>query len=230
MLIASNERDNRMHERPISIRLLHPITVAAFGALSAAAAVYSFADLYRDYPPYNRFAAQLAVPGLDIPAHFFGAGLALLLLMPLQLSIRARRRAQHLHRSGVGLAASGVLIAAVAALSMARHTQSGAATGMALAVLALAWLFCMDKGTRRIVGDDVSAHRHWICRAAALTFAAITLRLLLAAGMALHLQRPPVYVFATWASWSINLAVCEALLRWSAIEPHPSVAATAAQS
>ena len=213
-----------MRER--SVRLLRGIAFVAFAALSVAVAAYAFAYLYRDYPPYNRFAAQFAISGLDVPAHFFGAGLVLL-LTPLQLSARVRRRAPRLHRLGGWLSAGGILIAAVAALSMARHTQGGAASATALAV---AWLFCMGNGICHIVAGDVAGHRRWMCRTASLSFAAVTLRLILAIGMALHLPLLPVYVFATWACWPINLAVCEVLLRRAAVRPHPSLAAIAAQS
>ncbi|MEW9573233.1 DUF2306 domain-containing protein [Rhodanobacter sp. Si-c] len=215
-----------MHERPT--RLLRRIATMAFTALSVAVAAYAFAYLYRDHPPHDWFAARFAISGLDVPAHFFGAGLVLL-LTPLQLSAGMRRRAPHLHRLGGWLSAGGILIAAAGALSMARHTQGGAASGMALATLAVVWLFCMGNGIRHIVSGDFAGHRRWMCRTAALTFAAVTLRLILAIGMVLHLPFLPVYVFATWSCWPINLAVCEALLRLPAARPHPSVATTAAQ-
>jgi hypothetical protein len=210
-----------MHER--SARLLRGLAILAFTTLSIAVAAYAFAYLYREHSPYNRFATQFAMSGLDVPAHFFGAGLALL-LTPLQLSAAVRRRMPRLHRLGGWLAASGILAAALAALSMSRHTQGGAATGVALAALALAWLFCMGKGIRRIVAGDIAGHRRWMCRTAALTFAAVTLRLILGAGIALHLPPLPVYVFATWACWPLDLAVCELLLRRPATRLHPSAA------
>ena len=142
-----------MHER--STRLLRGLAILAFTVLSIAVAAYAFAYLYREHSPHDRYAAQFAVSGLDVPAHFFGAGLALL-LTPLQLSGAVRRLAPCLHRLSGWLSASGILVAAVAALSMSRHTQGGAATGVALAVLALAWLFCMGSGIRRIVAGATS--------------------------------------------------------------------------
>lgn len=207
-----------MHER--SAWLLRGLAILAFAVLSIAVAIYAFAYLYREHSPYNRFAAQFAVSGLDVPAHFFGAGLALL-LTPLQLSATVRRLAPRLHRMSGWLTASGILVAALAALSMSRHTQGGAASGVPLAVLALAWLFCMGNGIRRIVAGDVAGHRRWMCRTAALTFAAVALRLILGIGVALHLPPLSVYVFATWACWPINLAVCERLLRQRSTRPHP---------
>lgn len=216
-----------MHER--SARLLRGLAILAFTALSIAVAAYAFAYLYREHSPYNRFAAQFAVSGLDVPAHFFGAGLALL-LTPLQLSASVRRLAPRLHRLGGWLSASGILVAALAALSMSRHTQGGAASGVALATLALVWLFCMGNGICRILAGDIAGHRRWMCRTAALTFAAVTLRLILGIGFGLHLPSLSVYVFATWACWPLNLAVCELLLRRPAARLHPSAIALAPHS
>jgi len=216
-----------MHERPA--RFLRGLAILAFAALSIAVAIYAFAHLYREHSPYNRFAAQFAISGLDVPAHFFGAGLALL-LTPLQLSAAVRRLAPRLHRMSGWLTASGILVAALAALSMSRHTQGGAASGAPLAVLALVRLFCMGKGIHRIVIGDVAGHRRWMCRTAALTFAAVTLRLILGVGIALHLPSLSVYVFATWACWPINLAVCERRLRQRSTRPHPSAIALAPHS
>ncbi|HKR77970.1 MAG TPA: DUF2306 domain-containing protein [Rhodanobacter sp.] len=216
-----------MHEQ--SARLLRGLAILAFTALSIAVAAYAFAYLYREHSPYNRFAAQFAVSGLDVPAHFFGAGLALL-LTPLQLSTTVRRLAPRLHRVSGWLSASGILVAALAALSMSRHTQGGAATGVALAALALAWLFCMGNGIRRIVARDIAGHRRWMCRTAALTFAAVSLRLILGIGFALQLPSLSVYVFTTWACWPLNLAVCELLLRRPTARLHPSAIALASHS
>ena len=216
-----------MHER--SAGLLRGLAILAFTALSIAVAAYAFAYLYREHSPSDRFAAQFAVSVLDVPAHFFGAGLALL-LTPLQLSASVRRLAPRLHRVSGWLTASGILVAALAALSMSRHTQGGPASGVPLAVLALAWLCCMGTGIRRIVAGDVAGHRRWMRRTAALTFAAVTLRLILGAGMALHLPPLSVYVFATWACWPINLAVCELLTRRRSARSHPSALALAPHS
>ena len=69
-----------------------------------------------------------------------------------------------------------------------------------------------------------------MCRTAALTFAAVTLRLILGIGFALHLPSLPVYVFATWACWPLNLAVCELLLRRRSAWRHPSAIALAPHS
>ncbi|MDO1530134.1 hypothetical protein QMK61_14950 [Fulvimonas sp. R45] len=60
---------------------------------------------------------------------------------------------------------------------------------------------------------------------AALAFAAVTLRLILGTGIPLQLPPLPVYIFATWACWPLNLAACELLPRRPAIRP-PTLAAT----
>src|SRR6185437_5002558 len=70
-LLLPTSGNSPMHER--SAWLLRGLAILAFAVLSIAVAIYAFAYLYREHSPYNRFAAQFAVSGLDVPAHFFGA-------------------------------------------------------------------------------------------------------------------------------------------------------------
>ncbi|HJR75288.1 MAG TPA: DUF2306 domain-containing protein [Luteimonas sp.] len=180
----------------------------------AALAAYAFAYLYGEFRPNNPFHAQFAVSGLDVPGHLFGAGLALL-LVPLQLNGWLRGRWPHLHRIGGWLYAGAILIGGVSGLSLARHAQGGAASGVGFALLALVWMATTAIGIGYAIAGDTARHRRWMWRSIALTTSAITLRLILGVGTgALHLSFLPVYVFAAWSCWIFNLAVCEACLRW----------------
>ncbi|HEY0334079.1 MAG TPA: DUF2306 domain-containing protein [Stenotrophomonas sp.] len=190
---------------------------AVFTLLCAAVATYAFTFLFDALKPQpgNPMHTQFALSGLDIPAHFFGGGLALL-LAPLQMSEWIRRRIPRLHRLSGGLYAGGVLIAGLAGLSLARHAQGGAATGVGFGLLALAWLVTTGMGIGHALAGDLARHRRWMWRSIALTASAVTLRLILGVGLGvLHLPFPPVYLLAAWGCWTFNLAVCELLLRWS---------------
>ena len=201
-----------------------------FTLLCAAVAIYAFTFLFDALKPEpgNPLHARFAISGLDVPAHFFGGGLALL-LAPLQMSEWVRRRIPRLHRLSGGLYAGGVLIAGLAGLSLARHAQGGVATGAGFALLALAWLTTTGIGIRHAIAGDLARHRRWMWRSIALTASAVTLRLILGVGLgALHLPFPPVYLLAAWGSWTFNLSVCELLLRWS--RRHVQVPATQAFS
>lgn len=186
-----------------------------FALLCTAVAVYAFTFLFDRFNPTsgNAMHAQFAISGLDVPAHFFGAGIALL-LAPFQLNAWIRQRVPRLHRLSGGLYAGGILIAGLAGLSLSRHTQGGVATGAGFAMLAVVWLTVTSIGIGYAVAGDIPRHRRWMWRSIALTASAVTLRLQLAIGMgAMHLPFLTVYIAAAWTCWTFNLAVCELLLR-----------------
>lgn len=189
------------------------MAVLAVGCVLVAA--YAFAFLrYRPFDPGDPFMVRFALGGLAVPAHFFGAGLALL-LVPLQASGRVRRRWPTLHRIGGGLSTGGILIAGLGGLVMATQSHRGWATGVAFAILAVLWLAVTGLGVAAAVRRDFAAHRRWMLRCMALTTAAITLRIMLATGIGLlRLPFDTVYIAAAWGSWLFNLCVIEAWLRW----------------
>lgn len=192
----------------------------AFALLCAAVAVYAFSFLYGQPQADNPLHAKFAASGLDVPAHLFGGGLALL-LAPLQASTRVRRRVPRLHRLAGGVYAGAVLLAGLAGLSMALHAQGGAPTGIAFGLLAVAWLLTTGLGIRHALAGNLDSHRRWMWRSIALTASAVTFRLILGIGVGvLQLPFPTVYVAAAWGCWLFNLALCEVMLRW----PRPSAA------
>lgn len=188
--------------------------MAVFALLCAAVAVYAFRYLYGNFRPRNPFDRHFAAAGLAVPAHFFGAGLALL-LAPLQLSGGLRRRLPRLHRIAGWLYAAGVLIGGVAGLLLARNAHGGLASGSGFALLAVAWLASTGLGIRHAIAGEHAQHRRWMWRSVALTSSAVTLRLMLVLGQGvLHLPFVTVYVAAAWLCWTLNLALVEGWLRW----------------
>lgn len=184
-----------------------------FSLACVATAAYAFAYLYLVYRTGDPFAQQFAVSGLDVPAHFFGAGLALL-LVPLQLAGGVRRRWPTLHRIGGWLSAAAILVGGLSGLSLAQHAQGGLPSRLGFGLLSLLWLAITANGIRLAVAGDIARHRRWIAYSVALTAGAVTLRLMLAVGAGvLQLPFMPVYVTAAWASWLLNLAICAGLLR-----------------
>lgn len=188
-----------------------------FLLLCVAVSAYAFTYLLRNYGPGDVLAAKFALSGLDVPAHFMGAGLALL-LAPLQLSATIRRRVPRLHRLSGGLYTAGVLIGGLGGLSLSAHATGGAASGIAFALLAIIWMSVTGIGIRHAIAGNLALHRRWMVRSIALTASAITLRLTLGIGQGvLHLPFVPVYIFAAWSCWTFNLALCELWLHWPSI-------------
>ncbi|MCD9033698.1 DUF2306 domain-containing protein [Luteimonas sp. Y-2-2-4F] len=191
----------------------HTLLKALFALACTAVALHAFAYLYRTHSPADPFAARFALSGWDVPAHFFGAGLALL-LVPVQLSATVRRRWPALHRLSGWLSAAAILVGGLAGLSLAPKAQGGLPSATAFALLSLLWLGVTANGVRLAVAGRFAAHRRWMAYSIALTAAAVSLRLILGLGVGL-LQLPfaPVYVAAAWLSWLANLAVCAWWLR-----------------
>lgn len=190
-----------------------------FTLTSVLVAAYAFTYLFRSFRVGDPFAAQFALSGWDVPLHFFGAGLALL-LAPLQVTAGVRRRLPALHRTAGWLYVAAILVGGTSGLSLAFNAQGGAASGVGFALLALLWLAITVRGVLFAVAGDIARHRRWMCRSVALTFAAVTLRVMLGVGGGvLGLPFMPVYITAAWASWLINLAMCELILRWPAPRP-----------
>ncbi|PZS88795.1 DUF2306 domain-containing protein [Stenotrophomonas maltophilia] len=185
-----------------------------FTLLCAAVAAYAFTVLYGQPRADNPLQMKFAASGLDVPAHLFGGGLALL-LAPLQMNGWIQRRAPRLHRLSGGLYTGGVLIAGLAGFSLALHAEGGAPTGIAFGLLAVAWLATTGIGIGHALAGNLARHRQWMWRSIALTASAVSFRLILGIGLGvLHLPFAPVYLAAAWGCWLFNLAVCELVLRW----------------
>lgn len=199
-----------------------------FTLLALAVAGYAFSFLYRPFEAGNAFATQFAISGVDVPLHFF-LGATALLLAPLQLSAGLRRRVPALHRLSGWLYAASVLIGSMSGFSLALNAQGGVPSRVSFVLMALLWPCLTAIGIQRAIVGDIAGHRRWMCRSVAMTYSAVTLRLLLGIGVgALHLPFIPVYIAAAWLGWTINLMVCELLLRWPAMRarhrsPAPSL-------
>ena len=185
-----------------------------FTLLCAAVAAYAFMALYAQPQADNTLQVKFAASGLDVPAHLFGGGLALL-LAPLQMSGWVQRRIPRLHRVSGGLYVGGVLVAGLGGFSLALHAEGGAPTGIAFGLLALAWLATTSIGVGYALAGNLAGHRQWMWRSIALTASAVTFRLILGIGLGvLHLPFAPVYLAAAWGCWLFNLAVCQLVVRW----------------
>lgn len=200
---------------------LHGLRYTLFAASSLLVAAYAFAFLrMRPFNPHDPFMVKFAVSGIDVPMHFFGAGLALL-LVPLQAGGWIRCRLPAVHRTAGWLYAGGVLIGGLGGLSLAFDAHGGWASGAGFALLSVLWLAITANGIRLAVAGDFVGHRRWMSHSLAMTFSAVTLRVILFVGTGpLALPFDTVYIFSAWASWSLNMALCELWLRWPQWRAH----------
>lgn len=176
--------------------------------------------------------ADLARNGSEVAAHYAdraaglqlalllhaGAGGLALLLSPLQFSRRLRDRAPAVHRAVGRVVLGSIAVAGTAGLALAPHSLAGPVGTAGFGLLAVLWLTCAAAALRTIRRRDVAAHRRWVVRTFALTYAAVTLRLWLAvltpvqvalAGVPGQVAFARAYLLVPFLSWVPNLVVAE---------------------
>jgi uncharacterized membrane protein len=145
---------------------------------------------------------------LVLLVHVAGGVLALA-VGPFQFSGRLRRRAPRWHRRLGRAYVAGVLVGGVAGLPAAWFTEGGLSSHVAFTLLALLWLATTGLAVAAIRRRDVAAHRAWMVRGFALTFAAVTLRLWLPLLLVSGAPFLEAYRTVAWLCWVPNLIAAE---------------------
>ncbi|HWM02671.1 MAG TPA: DUF2306 domain-containing protein [Actinophytocola sp.] len=145
-------------------------------------------------------------------AHIVFAGVALL-LSPVQLLNRVRVRVPRLHRLVGRIVLASILVAGAAGLLLAGVSAAGPVGTAGFGALAVLWVTFAVLGLRAILRRDIAAHRRWMLRTFAMTYAAVTLRLWLLALIPLLGDFRSAYLLVPFLSWVPNLIVVEWLLR-----------------
>ncbi|MEU4337355.1 DUF2306 domain-containing protein [Micromonospora lupini] len=155
--------------------------------------------------------------------HIFTATVALI-LGPLQFIPKVRARPR-IHRTigrcylAIGVLPSGLTAIPVALWSGRLLTQISLSTAAAL------WLITGGLGYRAARRRDFAAHRNWMMRNYALTFLAVTARILVPLLLLVQIpfgrvtageigaQAPSMIPVGQTLAWIVNLAVIEAVIR-----------------
>jgi hypothetical protein len=196
------------------------LLVLSLSVAGYATVVYSLFPVGTMVHPDMRtgFESQRA----GVYAHVFASAVALV-LGPLQFSTRLRSAYPRLHRvSGRLYLGVGVLVGGLAGLYLALHAHGGLVGRLGFAGLALAWLTTGLCAYRAIRLRDLSAHRRWMVRNFALTFAAVTLRLWLPGSVVAGVPFGLAYPVIAWLCWVPNLIVAEWVLRRTPVPASPS--------
>lgn len=145
--------------------------------------------------------------------HISGAMLALL-IGPLQFLPRLRRgRFLKLHRWLGRIYLLGILLGGLGGLYMAFFAFGGIVAKLGFASLSLLWLGSGYAAYSLIRKGNIEAHKAWMIRNFALTFAAVTLRLWIPLFMMLGLEFRTSYIIISWLCWVPNLIFAEWLIR-----------------
>ena len=146
-------------------------------------------------------------------AHTLGGAIASL-IGPFQFLASMRTRYPRVHVWLGRIYLTCVAGSALGGLYLSPDSEARNTLGIGFIALALAWLYTGAKAYLTIRARDVQAHRRWMIRNYALTYAAVTLRLempvLIAAFgvapvMALNIQ--------AWMCWVPNLIIVEMWIR-----------------
>lgn len=147
-----------------------------------------------------------------ISLHVVGAGLALL-ISPVQLVIYRRHRVLHRYLGRVYFVA--VIAGSVGGYYMAWHAQGGFISSLGLGILATLWWSFTLLAVSHARRGDIAAHRRWMLRSFALTYAAVTLRLM-SPLLSSFLDEVTLSQVVYWSSWTFNLALMQVWISWNA--------------
>ena len=172
--------------------------------------------------PAPPMMTQIANWPVAVLAHV-GGGVTALALGSFQLvTRRGPRRIWHRWTGRTYVLAC--LTSAVAGLWLALHASAGPVATLGFGGLAIVWFMTTVTGWRKAVAGEFAQHRRWMIRSLSLTFAAVTLRILLPMIPLTGLEFDVGYRAISFLCWLPNLLLVEAWLRvfgWDA-GPQPS--------
>ncbi|HEY9045399.1 MAG TPA: DUF2306 domain-containing protein [Ohtaekwangia sp.] len=183
-------------------------------ALAANALSYSNFD-----PRYNflRLKQQAIATGWYLPAYYSHVlvGGIILVIGFFQLHPSSIRRFKRLHRFFGYIYVMGILFfAAPGGIVMSLFVDRGPLVLMSFLLQGTLWFWFTALAFDRIRKGDLAAHRAWMWRSYALTFAAITLRVyIFFTSYRYNLSEPGAYATLAWLSWVPNLLVAEIYIR-----------------
>ncbi len=181
------------------------------GALFAAGNAVGF--LATDLVGGRGFKANLLALPLLGWLHGLGGAVA---IVSGALLAALLRRGSFAHRLTGRVYVLAVLAAALPTPAFWAAGASGAASSSAFAVLAVAWVAATALGWRAACRGQIEAHRRWMRRSYAMTFSALTLRVLLGLQLLAGVRFTTAFAVAAWACWLLNLALLELWLRHEA--------------
>lgn len=136
-------------------------------------------------------------------------GILALLLGPWQFWGGLRNRHLSFHRWLGRIYLAAVLGGGVAGLYLAAIAFGGLPAQFGFSSLDVLWLATASLAYVRVRRGDLDAHREWMIRNYALTFAAVTLRLWIPLLLSTGLSFEVAYPIIAWLSWVPNLLAAE---------------------
>lgn len=118
-----------------------------------------------------------------------------------------RRNRPRVHRWIGRIYVCSVMVGGISGLVLAISAIGGPIASLGFASLSVLWMAFTINGLRMARSRRFTAHRRWMIRSFALTFAAVTLRLYLPAFIVSGIGYAPASVYLAWMCWVPNLLV-----------------------
>jgi hypothetical protein len=152
---------------------------------------------------------------LDVPlyGHIVFGPLALM-LAPFQFWAWLRLKHRQVHRVAGYFYVASILIAGVCSVLILPRFQGSVWAATGFVVLATLWVGVTVRAAFHARAGRYDAHRAFMMRSAALTFAAVVLRLMTLPLMATGMTLTQSYDVTAWLSWIVPLAYVEWRLRY----------------
>jgi len=183
-------------------------------------AIVAYATTYFVAVPDDGHFARFIVP---LRLHIAG-GMGALLVGPWQFSRWLRSRALNFHRWLGRFYLLEVLLGSAAGLFMSVVSKEGMATHFGFGILALLWFFSGLQAYRLIRRGQIEAHRQWMIRNFALTFAAVTLRIYMPLMLgALHWSFHLTFITVSWLCWIPNALIAEWMIHRETTRRQPAL-------
>ena len=193
--------------RVIATTIFGLMAVLALG-VALVSARYLLPGIPFPAPP---MLTQIADWPLAVLAHAGGGATALALGSFQLVTRRGPRRIWHRWAGRTYVLAC--LIGAVSGFWLALHASAGPVATAGFGGLAVVWLWTTTMGWRKAVTGEFAQHRRWMIRSLSLTFAAVTLRILLPLIPLTGLEFVDGYRAISFLCWAPNLLLAEAWLR-----------------
>ncbi|MGC1241041.1 MAG: DUF2306 domain-containing protein [Chryseosolibacter sp.] len=193
------------------------LAVVAFLAVILAYNALSYINFDPHYG-FLRLKQEAIATGWYLPGYYSHVLLGGLILVIgfFQLLPVSRRKLPGLHRYLGYVYVMGILFfAAPGGLVMSFFINRGPFVLASFIVQAALWFYFTAMAFDRVRKRDITAHRRWMWRSYALTFAAVTLRIYIyLTSWTFDLGLPEAYAVLSWLSWVPNLMAVEVYLRW----------------
>ncbi len=142
-------------------------------------------------------------------------GLLAITFGPIQFVSRIRERNKLIHRVNGYFYIASVFTSSISGIIVAQFAMGGWLTTIGFSILAIMWFFTTLKSVSAILKGEILVHRKWAHFSYALTFSAITQRILLLIPLLTEAPFMPIYQLSAWLPWVINLLIAQLLLEKS---------------